>query len=281
MRWSSSPASPGQGSRHWHSARSTPKPSGDISSPSLPTHVGCSTRCRCLRSMRSRPAACRRAAAAARFADDAVVGRQRDDAVESIEDALFARRRISSRAAAAVCRAFSPNTPDGACPHCHGLGRIYDATERSMVPDDSLTIRERAIAAWPPAWHGQNLRDIVTTLGYDIDRPWRELPERGPQLAAVHRRAAGCAGLCRLRPSRSAARAQKEGRAELSGHVHGRTALRAAHVRQHAEPADEAARVALSGQRRLPDLPWQAAEAGGALGDVRGPATSPTCRVSR
>ena len=73
---------------------------------------------------------------------------------------------------------FSPNTPDGACPQCHGLGRIYDATERSMVPDDSLTIRERAIAAWPPAWHGQNLRDIVTTLGYDIDRPWRELPER-------------------------------------------------------------------------------------------------------
>src|ERR1700755_917456 len=39
--------------------------------------------------------------------------------------------------------AFSPNTPAGACPRCHGLGRIYDATERSMVPDDSLTIRER------------------------------------------------------------------------------------------------------------------------------------------
>src|ERR671929_195701 len=46
---------------------------------------------------------------------------------------------------------FSPNTPQGACPKCHGLGRIYDATERSMVPDDSLTIRQRAIAAWPPA----------------------------------------------------------------------------------------------------------------------------------
>src|SRR5262245_25961035 len=50
--------------------------------------------------------------------------------------------------------AFSPNTPEGACPTCHGLGRIYDATEASMVPDDSLSIRERAIAAWPPAWHG-------------------------------------------------------------------------------------------------------------------------------
>jgi excinuclease ABC subunit A len=70
---------------------------------------------------------------------------------------------------------FSPNTPEGACPTCHGLGRIYDVTERSLVPDDSLTIRERAIAAWPNAWGGQNLRDILVTLGYDVDRPWREL----------------------------------------------------------------------------------------------------------
>jgi excinuclease ABC subunit A len=73
---------------------------------------------------------------------------------------------------------FSPNTVEGACPRCHGLGRIYDVTERSMVPDDSLTIRERAIASWPPAWHGQNLRDILVTLGYDVDRPWRELPKK-------------------------------------------------------------------------------------------------------
>jgi excinuclease ABC subunit A len=73
---------------------------------------------------------------------------------------------------------FSPNTPEGACPTCHGLGRIYDATEASMVPDPSKTIRDRAIAAWPPAWHGQNLRDIVTTLGIDIDVPWRSLPKK-------------------------------------------------------------------------------------------------------
>ncbi len=73
---------------------------------------------------------------------------------------------------------FSPNTPEGACPKCHGLGRIYEVTEQSMVPDDSLTIRERAIAAWPTAWQGQNQRDILTSLGYDVDRPWRELPKK-------------------------------------------------------------------------------------------------------
>ncbi|MDB4916149.1 MAG: transporter related protein [Gemmatimonadetes bacterium] len=76
---------------------------------------------------------------------------------------------------------FSPNTPQGACPRCHGLGRIYEVTEQSMVPDDSLTIRERAIAAWPSAWQGQNQRDIITTLGIDVDVPWRELPKKTRQ----------------------------------------------------------------------------------------------------
>jgi excinuclease ABC subunit A len=73
---------------------------------------------------------------------------------------------------------FSPNTPQGACPRCHGLGHVFEVTEQLMVPDDSLSIRERAVAAWPPAWHGQNLRDILVTLGYDVDRPWRDLPQK-------------------------------------------------------------------------------------------------------
>ena len=77
-----------------------------------------------------------------------------------------------------AAEAFSPNTPAGACPKCHGIGRIYDATEKSMVHDPSLTIRERAIAAWPTAWQGQNLRDILVTLGYDVDVPWRTLSKK-------------------------------------------------------------------------------------------------------
>ncbi len=73
---------------------------------------------------------------------------------------------------------FSANRPEGACPKCHGAGRIYDVTEQSMVPDASLTIRERAIAAWPTAWGGQNQRDILVTLGIDVDKPWRDLPAK-------------------------------------------------------------------------------------------------------
>jgi excinuclease ABC subunit A len=73
---------------------------------------------------------------------------------------------------------FSPNLPQGACPQCHGLGRVYEVPEELMVPDDSLTIRQRAIAAWPLAWGGQNQRDILVTLGYDVDTPWRDLPKK-------------------------------------------------------------------------------------------------------
>src|ERR1700733_3644761 len=92
---------------------------------------------------------------------------------------LYSRAGEYSRHQAHLdAEAFSPNTPAGACPRCHGLGRVYEGTERSMVPDDLKSIRERAIAAWPPAWHGGNLRDMLITLGYDVDRPWRELPKK-------------------------------------------------------------------------------------------------------
>lgn len=71
---------------------------------------------------------------------------------------------------------FSPNTPQGACPTCGGLGVVHEPTEASMVPDDSLSVAGGAVAAWPGAWLGKNYRDILATLGHDVDLPWRELP---------------------------------------------------------------------------------------------------------
>ncbi|WP_405217852.1 excinuclease ABC subunit A [Agrococcus sp. Ld7] len=71
---------------------------------------------------------------------------------------------------------FSMNTVQGACPTCHGLGRVHDVPEALMVPDPSLSIRDGALAAWPKAWHGKQLRDSLVSLGYDIDIPWRDLP---------------------------------------------------------------------------------------------------------
>ncbi|ANP71060.1 excinuclease ABC subunit UvrA [Cryobacterium arcticum] len=71
--------------------------------------------------------------------------------------------------------AFSPNTATGACPVCHGLGISHTVTEPLLVPDATLSIRDGAIAAWPGAWQGKNLRDVTAGLGYDIDAPWASL----------------------------------------------------------------------------------------------------------
>jgi len=72
--------------------------------------------------------------------------------------------------------AFSPNTPEGGCPTCHGLGRTHDVDVDALVPDPNRSIRDGAVAAWPGAWLGKNYRDILDTLGIDVDRPWSELP---------------------------------------------------------------------------------------------------------
>jgi excinuclease ABC subunit A len=74
--------------------------------------------------------------------------------------------------------AFSPNTAAGACERCHGLGVVHDVAEELLVPDPSLSIREGAVAAWPGAWQGANLRSIVSGLGIDLDKPWSRLAKK-------------------------------------------------------------------------------------------------------
>lgn len=90
--------------------------------------------------------------------------------------------------------AFSPNTAAGACPECHGLGQVHRTTEESLVPDPSLSIRAGAIAGWPGAWQGKNLRDVLDALGYDVDLPWRELPaaQRSGSCSRTNSRSSPC-----------------------------------------------------------------------------------------
>ena len=182
---------------------------------------GCSTRWRCPRSTRStacrRPWPCSSSAARPPPARRSAASRRSPTCCG-----------CSTRAPATIppgqphlyAESFSPNTPEGACPECHGLGRVYEVTERSMVPDDSLTIRERAIAAWPTAWHGQNLRDILITLGYDVDRPWRELPKKDRDWILFTDEQPTVPVYAGLHAGRGAARAQAQGGAELPGDLH-------------------------------------------------------------
>lgn len=70
---------------------------------------------------------------------------------------------------------FSPYTPEGMCPDCHGTGQQFEPIEALMVPDPNLSILDGAIAAWPGAWLGKNFREILETLGVDTAVPWRDL----------------------------------------------------------------------------------------------------------
>lgn len=73
---------------------------------------------------------------------------------------------------------FSPNNPQGACPACQGTGAIHEVKADALVPDDSLSIREGAIASWPYGWQAKNLRAILEMLGYDVDAPWKTLSKK-------------------------------------------------------------------------------------------------------
>ncbi len=89
---------------------------------------------------------------------------------------LFSRAGNYPKGAAVLdSDAFSPNNPEGACPTCYGMGVVHTVSEDSLVPDSTLSIREGAVAAWPGAWQGKNYRDILDALGYDVDKPWKDL----------------------------------------------------------------------------------------------------------
>ena len=89
-------------------------------------------------------------------------------------------------------------------------------------PESILTIRERAIAAWPPAWGGQNQRDILVTLGYDIDKPWRDLPKKTAQWILFTDEQPTVPFMRGLQPAKQSGHPSTKRRTELYGHVYGR-----------------------------------------------------------
>lgn len=76
---------------------------------------------------------------------------------------------------------FSFNSPQGACPHCNGLGTINDVDIRKIVPDDSKSIRNGALE--PLGKHRNalifwQLEAIASKYGFTLDTPVKEIPEQ-------------------------------------------------------------------------------------------------------
>src|SRR3989475_8747760 len=72
-------------------------------------------------------------------------------------------------------RAFSFNSPHGACPECQGLGAMVDFDPLRIIPDESKSLGDGAIAAW--AWGDRKLvREALQALsrdfGIDLNAPF-------------------------------------------------------------------------------------------------------------
>jgi excinuclease ABC subunit A len=77
-------------------------------------------------------------------------------------------------------RLFSFNSPHGACPVCDGLGVRSAIDEGRVVPDDSRSLREGAVAAFGRRGSvatAAEVARVVDVLGVDPDTAWADLPE--------------------------------------------------------------------------------------------------------
>ena len=65
----------------------------------------------------------------------------------------------------------------GACPTCGGTGTIRTVDRSTLVPDDSLTIDEGAVAPWQTLMWSL-MKDIARELGVRTNVPFRDLTEK-------------------------------------------------------------------------------------------------------
>ncbi len=79
-------------------------------------------------------------------------------------------------------RTFSFNAPYGACPECTGLGFSLAIDPELVVPDPDKTLNEGAIEPWMMTkstgdYYRHLLEGLASELGFDLDTPWKDLPE--------------------------------------------------------------------------------------------------------
>jgi excinuclease ABC subunit A len=114
------------------------------------------------------------------LADDIVVINTLDGG-----DRLFSRRLACTYCGVSMPemtpRAFSFNSPHGACPDCQGLGAVYDFDPARVIPDETLSLEAGAIAPWAKG-DKKLVKEALTTLsktfGIDLAVPFRRLPRK-------------------------------------------------------------------------------------------------------
>ena len=76
-------------------------------------------------------------------------------------------------------RSFSFNSPFGACEECSGIGTKLEVDEELIIPDDSISINEGAIAPWAGGQSSEYflrlLEALALELKFSLDNPWKKL----------------------------------------------------------------------------------------------------------
>ncbi len=82
-------------------------------------------------------------------------------------------------------RSFSFNSPWGACPDCTGLGTKLEVDPELIVPDESKSLAEGALAPWSSGhlsdYFERLIEALAETIGFRIDTPWAKLPAAARQ----------------------------------------------------------------------------------------------------
>ena len=86
-------------------------------------------------------------------------------------------------------RSFSFNSPFGACPECTGIGSKLEVDEELVIPDDSISINEGAIAPWAGGQSSEYFNNLLDALAKDVkfsmDNPWSKLSAKAKE-AILH-----------------------------------------------------------------------------------------------
>jgi excinuclease ABC subunit A len=76
-------------------------------------------------------------------------------------------------------RSFSFNSPFGACSECSGIGTKLEVDEELVIPDDSISINEGAIAPWSGGHTSEYFMRLLEALAeevkFSLDNPWKKL----------------------------------------------------------------------------------------------------------
>ncbi|MDN3492312.1 excinuclease ABC subunit UvrA [Winogradskyella bathintestinalis] len=80
---------------------------------------------------------------------------------------------------------FSFNSPKGACPNCNGIGELYVVNDTKLVPDDSLSIKNGALAPHGPqkkSWIFKQFETIAQRFEFSLNDAWKDIPEAAKQI---------------------------------------------------------------------------------------------------